>query len=70
MDRAVAGFAALARRVRPESLDDYAVGTGLGAHLAFALLHALVIDAPPEAVQAGDASAIAGASSPRSPPRA
>jgi uncharacterized membrane protein len=51
-----AGFAALARRVRAGALEDVALATGLGAHLALALLHMLVVEAPPEAVAAGEGS--------------
>ncbi|HEX8121723.1 MAG TPA: DUF2339 domain-containing protein [Solirubrobacteraceae bacterium] len=56
---AVAGFAALARRVRAGALEEAALATGLGAHVALALLHMLVVEAPPEAVAAGEGSAAA-----------
>ena len=59
---AVAGCAVLARRARGgASLEEVAIGAGLGAHLALALLHVLVVEAPPEAVAAGEGSALGAA---------
>jgi hypothetical protein len=56
---AVVGFAAIARGVRRGGLDDVAAGAGLGVHLALALLHVLVVEAPPEAIAAGEGPAVA-----------
>ena len=55
---AVAGFARARRALRGGTLDEAAIGAGLGAHLALALLHVLVVEAPPEAVAAGEGSAL------------
>ena len=58
---AVAGCAVLMRRAHGGALEEIAVGAGLGAHLALALLHVLVVEAPPEAVAAGEGSALGAA---------
>ena len=58
---ATIGFAALVRfaRTRGAALEDSAAGAGLAAHVALALLHALLADAPPAAILAGGGVAVA-----------